>query len=61
MPPLESDGGSGLLSSLVQADGCVLVLLGTGEAVALADELLAVARMRAGRAVWSPKLAGGGQ
>jgi hypothetical protein len=52
-PILEPGEGSDLWLSLVSADGSkVSVLMGAGELVALAADLLAHARVRCGRQNW---------
>jgi hypothetical protein len=57
---IEPSDGAELHLSLARADGSrVSLLLGTGEAIALACELLQAARVRMGRADWPPRLAGG--
>jgi len=58
--PLVERNGSTLLLSLVRADGTKLsIILGTGEAVAVASELLLAARLRMARADWPPRPEGG--
>jgi hypothetical protein len=60
LPMVEPGEGSSLLLSLVRADGSrVSILLGTGEAIALAAELLQAARVRCGRGDWPAKRIGG--
>jgi hypothetical protein len=57
LPLLEPGEGSDLWLSLVSRDGSrVSVLMGVGELVALAADLLQVARVRCGRQDWPPKL-----
>ena len=52
LPAVESVGAD-LFLTLVRADGSrVSVLLGPAEAVALAGDLIAAARVRMGRASW---------
>jgi hypothetical protein len=54
---VEPGDGAELLLSMIRADGSKLsLLLGTGEAVALAAELLQAARVRMGRAQWPARL-----
>jgi hypothetical protein len=56
MPQVEQGEGSDLFLSLARADGSkVSVILGTGEAVALAGDLIEAARIRMARADWPPK------
>jgi hypothetical protein len=58
LPMVEPGEGAELLLSLVRADGSrVSILLGVGECVALAAELLQAARVRCGRADWPPTAA----
>ena len=55
LPVVESIGAA-LFLSLVRADGSrVSVLLGPAEAVAVAGDLIAAARIRMGREGWPPK------
>jgi hypothetical protein len=61
LPLLEPGEGSDLWLSLVSSDGSkVSVLMGVGELVALASDLLAHARIRCGRQGWPPKLGSAG-
>jgi hypothetical protein len=58
LPLVEGGEGAELLLSLVRADGSrVSVVLGSAEAVAIADDLLQAVRARNGRGDWPARAA----